>query len=75
MVAVNKSLTKQEAVDMMRDGVKVAHSGFTPDEWMTMKDGKILFEDGCRCTEWEFWRSRTQDYWDTGWSIWKCKSA
>jgi hypothetical protein len=53
----------------MSKGKKVAHSGFTPDEWMKAGDYGYEFEDGCKCIEQEFWNYRTEDYWLTGWSI------
>ena len=61
--------SKEQAVEMMKAGKKMTHEGFTPDEWVTMENGKILLEDGVRCHPSEFWRWRTEDYWDKGWSV------
>ena len=62
-------MNKQEAVDAMKEGHKVAHSNFSSDEWMMRGGRGIIFEDGCQCSPSEFWQYRTEDWWDTGWRI------
>jgi hypothetical protein len=62
-------MTKQEAIELMKQGVKVTHPTFTSDEWMTMKDGKILTEDGYTHDPYEFWSYRTAPYFQTNWRI------
>lgn len=47
-------MTKIEAIHSMFKGNKVTHKHFNSDEWMTIKDGKILLEDGVICTIGEF---------------------
>jgi len=47
-------MTKQEAIAAMKQGIKITHRGYSSDEWSTMKEGYVLFEDGCRCTPHEF---------------------
>ena len=65
----NLPMNKQEAIAELMAGKMIRHRYFSSDEWMKMSEGYILFEDGNQCTPIEFWRSRTDDSWDTGWSI------
>jgi len=69
----NSNLTKTQAIELMKIGTKITHSSFTDDEWMTMENGKILLEDGVRCSTHEFWRWRELKCWDDGYSIWNDK--
>lgn len=64
-------MTKQEALQAMREGNKVTHKYFTDDEWVkSNQDGTILIlEDGVECSPAEFWRWRTDEYWNNDWSI------
>ena len=70
-------MTKEEAKEQMRAGKKVTHRYFTIEEWVTMEDGRILLEDGVRCSEHEFWAYRTSKSFDDDWSIWldKCPAC
>ena len=36
-------MTKQEAIQAMREGKKASHRYFSSDEWMTIKGGNVLF--------------------------------
>lgn len=62
-------MDKQQAITAMHDGYKVAHSGFTSDEWMRKIGHLYEFEDGCLCEPREFWRHRTDSIWLEGWKI------
>lgn len=62
-------MTKQEAIDAMKQGKKVTHKNFTKNEWMTMEGWKMIFEDGNVCHSEEFWRWRTGVVWLDGYSI------
>ncbi len=62
-------MTKDEAMQAMREGKKVAHQFFSPDEWMMHNALGIEFEDGNICTLREFWHYRTDDYWQDGWRV------
>ena len=53
----------------MKEGKKVTHYHFTPEEWASMKDGMIVLEDGVKCSPAEFWRWRTDSAFDNDWSI------
>ena len=61
------NMTFEEAKQLARQGVKMTHRYFTPDEWMIMKGNVIVFEDGCQifADEW----SKGKDYLNEGWSI------
>jgi hypothetical protein len=62
-------MLKNEAIQAMHAGKKVTHRYFISDEWVTIDNGEILLEDGYRCSEEEFWDSRTTSFWDTDWEI------
>jgi len=63
-------MDKDEAIAAMKEGKSVTHKLFYPDEWMTMKDGQIVFEDGCKCDMYDFWFWRNDDEsWLTDWRI------
>ena len=64
-------MTKKEAIRAMREGKKVTHDYFTKEEWMTMENGQLVLEDGVRCSPDEFWRWRTHEGWENGYSIFK----
>jgi len=66
-------MTKEEAIKAMSEGKKVTHRYFSPDEWATIVDGKILLEDGVRCSITEFFKWRQDPSFDTEWSLWKNK--
>ena len=60
-------MTLGEAIGHARKGIKVTHTYFTDDEYMTMKGNVIVFEDGVRIfiDEW----AKGKDYLLDGWSI------
>lgn len=62
-------MRKDTAIKLMKDGVKIRHERFSDDEWMTIKHGKIVFEDGCICDIELFWKDRTSDIWESGYHI------
>jgi len=67
-------MTKDEAIAAMKRGEKVAHSWFSPEEWVMLSkhgNGGYEFEDGCRCSVVEFWSCRNDESWQKGWSIFK----
>ena len=64
-------MTKSEAIQAMLEGKKVTHRHFSSDEWATMENGKIVLEDGVKCSPIEFWRWRTDASYETDWSIWE----
>lgn len=60
--------SKAEAIELMKKGVKMRHRYFSDHEWATMEFGKIVLEDGVRCSPFEFWRWRTNEVWNTDWA-------
>lgn len=51
----------------MQKGIKVIHTSFTPWEWISLKDGDYLFEDGCTVNPDMFWKDRQGKEWEIGW--------
>jgi hypothetical protein len=66
-------MLKEEAIKLMKQGVKITHSTFSDDECMTIENGKILFEDDCKCPIDEFWDYRKEECWEDGYSIFEEK--
>jgi hypothetical protein len=64
-------MTRIEAIKAMREGKKVTHEYFTPEEWATQEHGLILLEDGVRCSPAEFWKWRQAKEFNEGWNLWK----
>lgn len=63
-------MTKAEALEAMKAGRKLTHISFCGSEWVArLSAGLYEFEDGCVCRPQEFWRGRTGDSWQSGWSI------
>jgi hypothetical protein len=62
-------MTKLEAIQAMEQGKKVQHRWFSKDEWMTIENGKIVFEDGARCTINEFFSFRNIEGWNDGYNL------
>ena len=65
----NTLMIKHEAIAEMRKGNKVTHIHFSSGEWMTMQGIMMILEDGIRCEQAEFWRWRTDDSGDDGYSL------
>lgn len=62
-------MTKQEAIQAMKEGKKVAHRYFSQGEWMKMVGKGFEFEDGVQCDQDYFWMDRNDKYWETDWHI------
>ena len=62
-------MTKREALQAIKNGVKVTHSHFAVDGWVKKVDSLYEFEDGSQCTEPEFWGTRFDSSWLEGWEI------
>jgi len=60
-------MTLEEAKELARKGIKVTHEYFADDEYMTMEDNMVIFEDGVKIffDEW----TQGKDYLLNGWSI------
>ena len=64
-------MTKEEAIEAMKQGKKVTHSYYTEDEWMTSNpEGDVYtFDDGVKFDSVKFWTLRFHKSWDEGWKI------
>lgn len=60
-------MTKQEAIIEMQKGIKIIHTSFSPWEWITLKSGEFLFEDGYTVDPDLFWLDRQGEEWEIGW--------
>lgn len=69
------NMTKDEAIQLMLKGVKVTHTSFMEDEWISMEGDKILTEEGHKHVTSEFWKYRNHPNFQKGWSIWKEKKS
>ena len=65
-----KSMTKEEALQAMKEGKKVTHKYFSNDEFMELTiGGNYKFEDGNIATPQNFWAHRSESFWNNGWRI------
>lgn len=63
-------MTRYEAAQALKEGKKLTHKYFSPDEWvMGIGDGYYLLEDGVQCTAAEFWKYRQKEYFDNDWEL------
>lgn len=62
-------MTKQEAIEEMKKGVKITHHYFSSYEWMTIEGNRIRTEDDCLHNMNEFWSYRTDSSWNDGYSL------
>lgn len=60
-------MNKQEAISVMGLGIKVTHPHFTPDEYITMRDGYIIDEKQYQLNFNDFWKYRTHESWEQDW--------
>lgn len=66
----NNNMTKEQAIEAIKAGLKVQHRYFTDNEYLEMlENGKYKFEDGNICNSQEFWSYRTIEGWFDGWSL------
>ncbi len=66
-------MTKQEAIEAMMAGQKVTHRHFTSDEFITMKLGRIVDENGYSFNANQFWSFRTSESFNSDWKIFESK--
>lgn len=59
-------MSKEEAIQAMKEGKKVTHRFFSSDEWMTIENGFLLLEDGVRISLEDFFNFRSDSLWDNG---------
>lgn len=62
-------MNKKEAIKALREGKKLTHLYFAPEEWI-IEDGLYYrFEDGYLCEPIMFWNDRKSEYWNADWRI------
>lgn len=64
-------MTQGKAIELMRQGVKITHFRFLPNEWMIIQGLYIVFEDGDRVEQSAFWADRKGEQWYDGYSVFK----
>ncbi len=65
-------MSKEDAIELMKQGVKMTHTYFTPEEWVYIsKGGEYVLEDGVECSHHEFWQWRQAEFWQDGWERWE----
>jgi transcription initiation factor TFIIIB Brf1 subunit/transcription initiation factor TFIIB len=60
-------MTRDEAYQAMREGKKVIHKYFDDHEYLCMKCGVILSEEGYNFEE--GWKIRKGGFWETDWFV------
>ena len=63
-------MTKDEAIQELRNGKTLTHRFFSDDEAIRQpraEIGEYEFEDGVKTSATIFWHFRQQDYWNNGW--------
>ena len=64
-------MTRNEAKTALEQGEKLTHASFTNEEWVKGEDGGFIyiFEDGVRCSPYDFWRYRGYSSFDNDWKL------
>ena len=62
-------MSKEEAIQAMKEGKKVTQRFFSSDEWMTIENGFLLLEDGVRISLEDFFNFRSDSLWDDGYEL------
>lgn len=64
-------MNKEEAILEMQKGRKLTHMYFSPWEWVTIKNGEFLFEDGYSIDQETFWADRQSKEWESNWDYYQ----
>lgn len=62
-------MTRDRAIELMKQGYKITHTSFTPDEYIEYQNGNFIEENGYNFNSGI--RIRKGGNWDTGWSIYE----
>jgi len=64
-------MTKEEAIQAMKEGRKVRHGHFGEEEYMisNLSGTRYSFEDGNTCSKEEFWKYRSEESFDNDWEL------
>lgn len=61
-------MNRTEAINALKEGKRLSHKRFTPEEWVEGSNSRFyVFEDGCRCPAAQFWKIRQSPGFDHGW--------
>ena len=60
-------MTFEEIKEYSKKGIKVTHTYFMDDEYMTMRENLIIFEDGVKVFAKDWMEGK--DYLNDGWSL------
>lgn len=65
-------MTKDEALEKMKQGFKVSNQYFTSDEFLYMKEnGVIMSEDGYNFNDWVFNIRKGEEWKLDGWRVYR----
>jgi hypothetical protein len=66
-------MSKEQAIEAMKEGKKLTHPYFTREEWVTMNPSgtQITMDDGVKILAYKFWQDRTVPGWNENWTIWQ----
>ena len=64
-------MTKDEAIQAMKEGKKVTHRYFSSNEFITIDGVRYVDENGYKLLPYEFRIYRTETAWDNDWSIYQ----
>ena len=62
-------MTKQEAIQALKEGHKVRHKLFSNDEYLYMENGELYYEVCTYLPFDEFFELRSGKDWEDGWLI------
>lgn len=63
-------MTRQEAIQAMKEGRNIRHRFFSPNEFIYMnEEGRIVLTEGYTVDSREFWYYRGGVHWEDGWEI------
>ncbi len=62
-------MTKEQAIQALKDGYKVTHRYFTDEEWVIERNGSYIDEQGLVLSISDFWKYRQAEWYNDGWDI------
>ena len=69
----NETMTKSEAIEALRNGNKITHRHFSPEEFVMLAtdgSGRYETEEGYLISPAIFWSDRRNPTFNTDWEIW-----
>lgn len=62
-------MTKQEAIEAIRQGKAISHTSFICNEYIQLIHGRLTSADNVQMNWDAFWRIRTGGHWEVGWVV------